>query len=41
MTPKAWLAENRQKQAVELLSQDISVKGAAAKLGYKYCHHFS
>lgn len=41
MAPKVWLAEKRQKQAVELLGHGISVKEIAAELGYKHAHHFS
>jgi transcriptional regulator GlxA family with amidase domain len=41
ITPKAWLAEKRQKQATELLGQGIAVKEVAAELGYKHAHHFS
>jgi AraC-like DNA-binding protein len=41
VTPKAWLAEKRQEQAIKLLSQGISVKEVAAELGYKHAHHFS
>jgi AraC family transcriptional regulator, transcriptional activator FtrA len=35
-TPRQWLAEQRQKQALELLRDGSSVKETAAKLGYKY-----
>ena len=41
ITPKAWLSEHRQKQALELLALGISVKEAALELGYKHAHHFS
>lgn len=40
--PKAWLAEQRQRQASELLrGKGKSVKEIASKLGYKQAHHFS
>jgi AraC-like DNA-binding protein len=41
MTPKAWLAEQRQKQAMELLARGKSVKEVASELGYKHAQHFS
>jgi len=40
-TPKAWLVQQRQKQAKELLSNGVSVKEIAAELGFKQAHHFS
>jgi AraC-like DNA-binding protein len=40
-SPKAWLTEQRQKQALELLDGRIPVKEAAARLGYQHAHHFS
>jgi AraC family transcriptional regulator, transcriptional activator for feuABC-ybbA operon len=40
-SPKAWLIEQRQRQAVELLRGGSSVKETAAQLGYGYAHHFS
>jgi len=39
--PKAWLAEQRQHQAIELLRDGSSVKETAATLGYKHSNHFS
>jgi AraC-like DNA-binding protein len=35
-TPKAWMAEYRQNQAVELWRKGTTVKEAAALLGYSY-----
>jgi transcriptional regulator GlxA family with amidase domain len=40
-TPKAWLAEQRQLDAVEVLKKCSCVKQAASNLGYKHTHHFS
>lgn len=40
-TPKAWLNEQRQKQAVEMLQAGSSIKEIASQLGYRYAHHFS
>jgi transcriptional regulator GlxA family with amidase domain len=39
--PKAWLAEQRQHHAIELLHDGSSVKETAACLGYKHSTHFS
>ena len=40
--PKAWLAEQRQKQAFELLCDGSTiVKETAAVLGCRYTEHFS
>ena len=41
LRPKAWLAEQRQLQAVKLLKEGSSVKEIAANLGYKHSTHFS
>jgi AraC-like DNA-binding protein len=40
-TPKAWLTEQRQKQAICLLQDGLRVKEVAAQLDYKYTPHFS
>jgi AraC-like DNA-binding protein len=40
-TPKAWLAEQRQKQAIELLCDGTSVKEAASRLGYQHASTFT
>ena len=40
-SPKAWLREQRQKLATELLRDGCSVKETAAALGYKHPTHFS
>ncbi len=39
--PKAWLVEQRQHRAIELMRGGHSVKEAAAVLGYKHPSHFS
>jgi len=39
--PKAWLIEQRQRRAMELLRSGCLVKETAAELGYRYAHHFS
>lgn len=39
--PRAWLAEMRMRQAVELLRDGSNVKEVAAVLGYKHPTHFS
>lgn len=40
-TPKAWLAEQRQFRAVELLLDNSSVKETAIYLGYKHATNFT
>ena len=40
-TPKYWLVEQRQKQALKLLRGGLLVKEVAAQLAYKKPHHFS
>lgn len=40
-TPKIYLNDQRQKQAVNLLRDGNSVKGTASRLGYQHAHHFS
>jgi AraC-like DNA-binding protein len=40
-TPKTWLAEQRQKQALELLCDGTSVKEAASLLGYQHASTFT
>ena len=40
-TPKEWLIEQRQKQAMKLLSKGFSVKETAICLGFKHPQHFS
>jgi len=39
--PKAWLIEQRQHRAVELLRHGNSVKEIAGNLGYVHASHFS
>src|SRR5947208_3017609 len=40
-SPKVWLAEQRQYQAMELLRKGHSVKELADRLGYEHPTHFS
>ena len=40
-SPKTWLAEQRQKQAIELLRDGSSVKETSAQLGYRHAETFS
>ncbi|MEI9963256.1 MAG: AraC family transcriptional regulator [Limisphaerales bacterium] len=40
-SPRLWLAEHRQKQAIELLHDGSTVKETANYLDYKTQHHFS
>ena len=40
-TPKSWLVDERQKQAIAFLCAGTSVKVTAFRLGYKQPHHFS
>jgi transcriptional regulator GlxA family with amidase domain len=39
--PKAWLVEQRQKRAIQLLRGGCSVKETAAQLAYRYTHHLT
>ena len=39
--PQAWLCEQRQSRAIELLQDGYNVKKTAALLGYKHSTHFS
>jgi transcriptional regulator GlxA family with amidase domain len=39
--PQAWLCEQRQSRAVELLQDGCNVKETATLLGYKHSTHFS
>jgi transcriptional regulator GlxA family with amidase domain len=39
--PKAWLSEQRQLDAVEVLKKSSCIKEAASNLCYKHVHHFS
>lgn len=39
--PKIWLVEERQRQAIKLVIQGLSIKQIATRLGYRYAHHFS
>jgi len=39
--PRTWLAEQRQRRAIELLRDGSTVKEVAGQLGYKNQHHFS
>ena len=41
MSPKAWMADERQKEAMELLRDGSSIKETAWSLGYKHAQHFS
>lgn len=41
MSPKAWLTEQRQKQAIDLLRDGTSVKEAASLLGYHHASSFA
>ncbi|HZQ47770.1 MAG TPA: helix-turn-helix transcriptional regulator [Verrucomicrobiae bacterium] len=38
---KTWIAEQRQRQAIELLVDGLSIKEAAHLLGYKQATNFS
>ena len=40
-SPQVWLAEQRQREALELLRVSSSVKETAITLGYKHPTHFS
>jgi len=40
-SPHAWIAEHRQKKAMELLRDGSSVKETAGCLGFKHATHFS
>jgi AraC family chitin signaling transcriptional activator len=40
-TPKVWLTEQRQEQAIKLLRDGASVKDVAARLGYRQASNFS
>lgn len=40
-TPKKWLAEHRQKCALNLLRDGSTIKEIAGQLGYKHTTHFS
>jgi AraC-like DNA-binding protein len=40
-SPKAWLAEQRQRRAVELLRAGASVKETARSLHYKHPSHLT
>ena len=40
-TPRQWLAEDRQRQALVLLCDGSSVKETAARLGYKQQTNFT
>ena len=40
-SPRLWLAEQRQKQAIKLLHNGSTVKEIANHLDYKTQHHFS
>ena len=39
--PKNWLSEERQRRAIQLLCEGLSVKETAASLGYRHAHNFS
>jgi AraC-like DNA-binding protein len=40
-SPKVWLIEQQQDDAVEVLKKCTCIKEAAANLGYKHTQHFS
>jgi len=40
-TPKAWLVEQRQRQAINMVNHGSTVKETAYSLGYKHVTHFS
>lgn len=40
-SPRLWLAEQRQLEAIKVLKKCSCVKEAASNLGYKHTHHFS
>jgi|SRR5271154_5180922 len=40
-SPKAWLAEERQSRAIELLRDGRSIKETAVSLGYRHPTNFS
>ena len=40
-SPKSWLGEQRQLQAIKLLRNGSSVKETAAVLGYKQATNFT
>jgi transcriptional regulator GlxA family with amidase domain len=40
-TPKAWLIDQRQKQAGELLFDGKTIKEISGQLGYKHATNFS
>jgi len=40
-SPKMWLSEQRQIEAIKLLRKGSSVKETASQLGYNHPHHFS
>ena len=40
-SPKAWLVEQRQRHAMDLLHDGCSVKETGAQVGYRYAQHFS
>lgn len=40
-SPKFWLTDHRQRQALELLRNGHSVKETALELGYRHPNHFS
>lgn len=41
-SPKAWLLEQRQREASRLMQEDnMSIKETAIRLGYKRSQHFS
>jgi transcriptional regulator GlxA family with amidase domain len=40
-TPKAWLIEQRQRQAIELLRDGSTIKEAAGYLDYKHPSHLT
>jgi len=40
-TPKKWLVEQRQKQALKLMQDDLLVKEVSSQLAYKQPSHFS
>jgi AraC-like DNA-binding protein len=40
-SPKVWLTELRQRQAIELVRRGFSIKEVSLRLGYSHPQHFS
>jgi len=41
ISPKSWLTEERQREAKRLITEGMSVKETAWRLGYRYAYNFS